>query len=73
MPVLVSFLEKNQEWLIYSMFHVFLSAPSTVSVTDCLVGVVFLLLSKKISQTLLGVSFIYVLCKLMYVIRYTRI
>ena len=56
MPVLVSFLEKNQEWLIYSMFHVFLSAPSTVSVTDCLVGVVFLLLSKKISQTLLSLE-----------------
>ena len=53
MSVLVSFLEKNQKWLIYSMFHAFLPALSIVSVTDCLVGVVFLLLSKKISQTLL--------------------
>ncbi|WZZ81497.1 hypothetical protein YC2023_102069 [Brassica napus] len=35
------------------MFHAFLPALSIVSVTDCLVGVVFLLLSKKISQTLL--------------------
>ncbi|KAH0877814.1 hypothetical protein HID58_065208, partial [Brassica napus] len=49
---------KNQEWLIYSMFHALLSALSTVSVTDCLVGVVFLLLSKKISPTLLSVKHI---------------
>ena len=45
-----------QEWLIYSMFHAFLPALSIVSVTDCLVGVVFLLLSKKISQTLLSLE-----------------
>ncbi|KAF2588788.1 hypothetical protein F2Q70_00040708 [Brassica cretica] len=40
------------------MFHDLLSALSTVSVTDCLVGVVFLLLSKKISPTLLSVKHI---------------
>ncbi|KAF2589331.1 hypothetical protein F2Q70_00040706 [Brassica cretica] len=38
------------------MFHALFSALSTVNVTDCFVGVVFLLLSKKISPTLLSVK-----------------
>lgn len=36
MSVLVSFLERNQEWRIYLMYHVFLQAPSMVSVKNCM-------------------------------------
>ena len=48
MSVLVSFLEKNQEWRIYPMSHAFFQAPSMVGVTLFLVRVCFDILKQDI-------------------------